>query len=119
YFTATSSFDVLAQLSCASRNPIVYCPTDYHWLLLYEVLQNFCVKHNDLAPAAPKGWRPIGEFKLSEIDFHALVDIYFWDTDFLIEPMPGPFSKTRHLRPEELHIQQIEPSRWSDNTPEN
>ena len=45
--------------------------------------------HNDLAPAAPKGWRPVGEFKLSEIDFDALVDIYFWDTDFLIAPMPG------------------------------
>ena len=43
YFTATSSFDVLTQLFCASRDPIVYRLTDYHWLLLYEVLQNFCV----------------------------------------------------------------------------
>ena len=61
YGTAAACLDVVAaQLFCASRDPIVYCPTDYHWLLLYEVLQNFCVIHNDLAPAAPKGWRPVG-----------------------------------------------------------
>jgi hypothetical protein len=114
YFTATSSFDVLAQLFCASRDPIVYCPTDYHWLLLYEVLQNFCVIHNDLAPGAPKGWRPVGEFKLSQIDFDALVDIYFWDTDFLIEPM-----RWSNRQPEELPLVQIQPTLWSDNRPEN
>ena len=119
YFTATSSFDVLTQLFCASRDPIVYRLTDYHWLLLYEVLQNFCVVHNDLAPAAPKGWRPVGEFRLGEIDFDAMADIYFWDTDFLIEPMPGSNSHPRDLHPEELHIVKIEPSRWSDNRPES
>ncbi len=119
YLTAATCLDVLIQLFCASRDPIVYCPTDYHWLLLYEVLQNFCVIHNDLAPAAPKGWRPIGEFKLSEIDFDALVDIYFWDTDFLIEPMRCSNTQLRELNPEDLHIVKIEPSRWNDNRPEN
>jgi hypothetical protein len=113
YFTAATCFDVLTQLFCASRDPIVYCPTDYHWLLLYEVLQNFCVIHNDLAPAAPKGWRPVGEFRLSEIDFDAMVDIYFWDTDFLIAPMQGSSRP-----PEELPIVPIEPTLWSDR-PEN
>jgi hypothetical protein len=114
YFTAATCLDVLTQLFCASRDPIVYCPTDYHWLLLYEVLQNFCVIHNDLAPAAPKGWRPVGQFKLNEIDFDALVDIYFWDTDFLIAPMQRPY---RQL--EEFPILPIEPSLWSNNRPEN
>lgn len=115
YFTAATCLDVLSQLFCASRDPIVYCPTDYHWLLLYEVLQNFCVIHNDLAPAAPKGLRPVGEFTLSEIDFDALVDIYFWDTDFLIAPMP-----MSNRPPEELPIVPIEPCRWSDKKgPEN
>jgi hypothetical protein len=114
YFTAASCLDVLTQLFCASRDPIVYCPTDYHWLLLYEVLQNFCVIHNDLAPAAPKGWRPVGQFKLNEIDFDALVDIYFWDTDFLIAPMQRP-----HRQLEEFPILPIEPTLWSNNRPEN
>ena len=70
--------------------------------------------HNDLAPAAPKGWRPIGEFKLSEIGFDALVDIYFWDTDFLIAPMQGS-----NRQPGELPLVLIEPTLWSDNRPEN
>src|SRR5438552_4238303 len=47
YFNAATCLDVLTHLFCASRDPIVYCPTDYHWLLLYEVLQNFCVIHNE------------------------------------------------------------------------
>jgi hypothetical protein len=42
YFNAATCLDVLTELFCASRDPIVYRPTDYHWLLLYEVLQNFC-----------------------------------------------------------------------------
>jgi hypothetical protein len=114
YFEAASCLEALTQLFCASRDPIIYCPTDYHWLLLYEVLQNFCVIHNDLAPVAPKGWRPVGEFKLSEIDFAALVDIYFWDTDFLIAPMPGS-----SRQPEELPIVPIEPTLWIDDSSEN
>jgi len=114
YLTAASCLDVLTQLFCASRDPIVYCPTDCHWMLLYEVLQNFCVIHNDLAPAAPKGWRSVREFKLSAIDFDALVDIYFWDTDFLIAPM-----QESNRQPEELPIVPIEPSLWSDNRLEN
>jgi hypothetical protein len=93
----------------------VYRPTDYHWLLLYEVLQNYCVIHNDLAPAAPKGWRPVGKFKLREIDFNALVDLYFWDTDFLLVPPRGCSTDT-----EDLQLERIEPSRWEDKTvPEN
>jgi hypothetical protein len=114
YFNAATCLDVLTQLFCASRDPLVYCPTDYHWLLLYEVLQNFCVIHNDLAPSAPKGWRPVGEFKLSEIDFDALVAVYFWDTDFLIAPIPGA-----NRQPEELPIVPIEPTLWSDNRSDN
>ncbi|HEY3197189.1 MAG TPA: hypothetical protein VGJ57_04180 [Nitrospirales bacterium] len=114
YFEAAACVDVLTQVFCASRDPIVYCPTDYHWLLLYEVLQNFCVIHNDLAPTAPKGWRPVGEFKLSEIDFNALVDIYFWDTDFLIASMRGSYRQ-----PDELPLVPIEPTLWVGHRPDS
>ena len=115
YFTADTCFDILTQLYCAMRDPIVYRPADYHWLLLYEVLQNYCVIHNDLAPSAPKGWRPVGKFKLREIDFDALVDLYFWDTDFLLAPIQGCNTDT-----EDIRLERIEPSRWEDKTmPEN
>ena len=77
------------------------------------MLQNFCVIHNDLAPAAPKGWLPVGEFKLSEIDFDALVDIYFWDTDFLIAPM------LPHKELETLPLVPIQPTLWTDSGTED
>lgn len=109
YFSADTCLDILTQLYCAIRDPIVYRPTDYHWLLLYEVLQNYCVIHNDLAPAAPTGWRPVGEFKLREIDFDALVDLYFWDTEFLLAPAQGCSTDAA-----DLVLTPIEPSRWQD-----
>jgi hypothetical protein len=111
YFTSGAGFHILTEMYCAIRDPIVYRPTDYHWLLLYEVLQNYCVIHNDLAPAAPKGWRPVGEFKLREIDFDALVELYFWDTDFLLAP-----TQRCSTDAEDLTLELIEPSRWEDKT---
>ena len=67
-----------------------------------------------MLPLAWKGWRQVGEFKLSEIDFDALVAVYFWDTDFLIAPIPGA-----NRQPEELPIVPIEPTLWSDNRSDN
>ena len=114
YFSAHTCFEILTQLYCAIRDPLVYRPADYHWLLLYEALQNYCVIHNDLAPAAPKGWRPVGKFKLREIDFDALVGLYFWDTDFLLAPTEECSAGTA-----DLHLERIEPSRWNETLPEN
>jgi hypothetical protein len=115
YFTSDAGFNVLTELYCAIRDPTVYRPTDYHWLLLYEALQNYCVIHNDLAPTAPTGWRPVGKFKLREIDFDALVGLYFWDTDFLCPPIQGCSPDT-----ESIQLDRIEPSRWGHNTlPDN
>jgi hypothetical protein len=83
------------------RLPEAYVPTDYHWLLLYECLQGQIEALNDdplpllvnllttLATAQdalyltlpPRGQGVVG----FSIDFDALVDMYFWDTDFLLE----------------------------------
>jgi hypothetical protein len=120
YFTAAAATEVVTQLYCASRDPIIYRFTDYHGLLLYEVLENFCVIHNDLAPEAPKGWRPVGGYQLLEIDFLALVELYFWDTDFLIALEPFNVLGTKHqesgcnLQPTQLHIERVDPASWDN-----
>ena len=75
---------VLVQLSAAVNDSRVYRLTDLHWLVLYETLKNFCVTHNDLLDDFDQHTRPVGDYRIGEVDGEALVNIYFWDTDFLL-----------------------------------
>ena len=74
---------VLVQLSAAVNDSHVYRLTELHWLVLYETLKNFCATHNDLLDDFDQRTRPVGDYKIGEVDGEALVTIYFWDTDFL------------------------------------
>lgn len=58
--------------------------TDYHWLVMYACLHLYCDLHNDGATGA--GDR-VGPYEIEAIDFDALVDRFFFDTDFLMGPM--------------------------------
>jgi len=83
------------------QRPEEYIPTDYHWLLLYECLQIQLsvlndmplpclikqlqgVTHADDAPYLSFPGTSQGSAGC-HIDFDALVDTYFWDTDFLLD----------------------------------
>jgi hypothetical protein len=68
----------------ANEAPGLYQLTDYHWLLLYESLRGFSGLHNDLARDAGAPVE-VGPYLLGEIDFGALLDLYFWDLGFLLE----------------------------------
>ena len=80
----------LAQLLTASRAPELYQLTEYHSLLLYDGLRVYCTIHNDYAQEAPTQTLPVGPYQIGPIDFDAVVDQYFWDTDFLLD---GPYSR--------------------------
>ncbi len=75
---------VFMQLLAATRDSRVYQLTDLHWLVLYESLKNFCATHNDLLDEFAQPARPLGEYRIGDIDGEALVALYFWDTDFLL-----------------------------------
>jgi hypothetical protein len=83
------------------RLPEEYVPTDYHWLLMYECLQGQIARLNEdplpplvnlltaLATAQDALYltlpaRSTGAASF-HIDFDALIDMYFWDTDFLLD----------------------------------
>jgi hypothetical protein len=83
-FTSESAATVLDHLLTASRAAEVYHLTDYHWLLLYDCLRVYCEIHSDFAQEAPSKTLPVGPYHIGPIDFDALVDRYFWDTDFLL-----------------------------------
>ena len=100
-FTPELARATLGDLVEKLRLPEEYVPTDYHWLLLYECLQGQIEALNEdplpllvnllttLATAQDALYltlptRSTGGAGFS-IDFDALVDMYFWDTDFLLD----------------------------------
>ena len=74
--------------------------TDYHWLVLYACLQLYCDLQNDGATGAED---QVGRYEIEQIDFDALVERFFFDTDFLLgaallsaeETAPGQLRVTR------------------------
>jgi len=100
-FTPELARATLVDLVEKLRLPEEYVPTDYHWLLMYECLQGQIARLNEdplpplvhlltaLATAQDALYltlptRSKGGAGFS-IDFDALVDMYFWDTDFLLD----------------------------------
>jgi hypothetical protein len=100
-FTSELARATLVDLVEKLRLPEEYVPTDYHWLLMYECLQGQIerLNENPLPPlvnlltalATPQDAlylmlpaRSTGGAGF-HIDFDALVDMYFWDTDFLLD----------------------------------
>jgi hypothetical protein len=84
-FSRNLARTTLGQLLTASRADQVYQLTDNHWLLLYDCLRIYCTIHNDYAREAPTQTLPVDPYRIGPIDFNALTDGYFWDTDFLLE----------------------------------
>lgn len=84
-FTSQELLAELEKLLAAHRSPKLYMPTDYHFLILYEVLSQQIDPHND-ALVAGKEPREFGGMSFGRIDFDALLDEFFWDTDFLLDP---------------------------------
>jgi hypothetical protein len=100
-FTPALAQATLVDLGEKLRLPEEYVPTDYHWLLMYECLQGQIAALNDdpvpplvrllttLATAQdalyltlPPRAQDVAGFSM---DFDALVEMYFWDTDFLMD----------------------------------
>lgn len=73
--------DVLKRLLDAHRDRSArYQVTDYHWLILYEVLQWFTDVAGDL-----DGSTTVGPYRVGRFDFGAILDHYFWDLDFMLD----------------------------------
>lgn len=83
-FTPEVALKTVKQLASVNSVPEHYRITDYHYLLLYDCLNGFCEIFNDIARQEPGGLFEVGPYAFREIDFEDLIEIYFWDTDFLM-----------------------------------
>ncbi|MGA1824889.1 MAG: hypothetical protein ACMUIP_09505 [bacterium] len=84
-FTPQELLAELEKLLKAHRSSNLYMPTDYHFLLLYDVLSQHVDIHNDTIQDEG-GTKEYGAIRIGKIDFYALTDCYFWDLDFLLDP---------------------------------
>jgi hypothetical protein len=110
-FTRVELVRVIGRLRRANRDGRRwYALTDYHWLVLHECLHAYCDLHNDGMTGDH-----VGRYEIERIDFDAIVEQFFFDTDFLMgatlllaeEAAPGQLRVTRQawkiaagLRPE-------------------
>jgi hypothetical protein len=92
---------VLLELLDKLDAPEWYVPTDYHWLLVYECLREHIALFNDgPVPSVVTRLRTLASdqdmtyLHLSKrsrgtagvwMDFDEFIDVYFWDTDFLMD----------------------------------
>src|SRR5262247_757561 len=100
-FTPALARATLLDLLGKLRLPEAYVPTEYHWLLMYECLKaqievlndmplpalvaqltTLATAHDALYLSLPTRATGVEGF---QIDFDALIDTYFWDTDFLMD----------------------------------
>ncbi len=83
----------LRALQKALGETSLYQPTDYHWLLLYEVLEVYCDGFNEIPHGAL-----CETYGIQRIDFNLLIDLFFWDNDFLDDDIPDmPFKARQQL----------------------
>jgi hypothetical protein len=80
-YVPDQAFTTLGRLLRASQSDTLYEVTDYHWLLLYEALKRFSRHFNDEDGGVGRIRRDYG---LRAVDFDELVDLWFWDQDFLL-----------------------------------
>ena len=74
----------LQKLLTAHRSAKLYMPSDYHFLILHEVLKLQISSHNGRVSACGQPLS-FGSVLLGQVDFDFVRD-YFWDEDFLLDP---------------------------------
>lgn len=79
HFSLTLAAQTLQRLRMASEAEELYQLTDFHWELLYEVLRGYSAAFNDDAVES----EVLEKYGIKEIDFSGLIEMFFWDTDFM------------------------------------
>ncbi len=90
-FNPKTALSTLKEMLVCLEKPQLYRLNDYHYLLLYDTLSNLCELHNDAVREAEteedrKQISQIGNYFIEKLLFDEMVDIYFYDIDFLLNP---------------------------------
>jgi len=85
-FTPYSAMVTLEDLLRAHAHATVYRPTDFHWLVIYECLKNYCLWHNDRLSESEEPFLWVQAYRFGYLELESILERYFWDQDFLTLP---------------------------------
>lgn len=89
-FTPSLARTTLINLRKRLDRPEIYHLNDYHYLLLYDVMDFYADIHNDMAGISKsrkdrKEASFVDPFYIETIDMEGIVELYFFDIDFLTD----------------------------------
>jgi hypothetical protein len=85
-------------LTTALTEPPLYQLTEYHWVVLYEALYYYSYFCNEQPLETPL----YKDYGIGRVDFDAVVDLFFADTDFLGHPTRGLTAAQRRMMADPL-----------------
>lgn len=83
-FTRRGLVRLIDRLLAANGSDQIFRLTDYHWLVLYRCLETYCDRHNE-GVTGTEG--RVGPYEIERVDFDAIVERFFFDTDVLLGPI--------------------------------
>jgi hypothetical protein len=107
-FPPSLAQSALKDLRACLDDPHVYRGTDYHYLMLYDVLHFYADVHNGLVIAAKDGKKRreaalVDPFFVEKIHVDEMLDLYFFNENFLLDAdtlQELPQRLRRSMRPE-------------------
>jgi len=84
-FTVGTIIPVLQDLAKYNHEAGLWELNDYHYLVIYDTLRYYCDIQNGLLRDTGEPILRIKNYTIYRLDFDKIIELYFWDTDFLIE----------------------------------
>ena len=84
-FNKDNALKALMEIRRYQKRKEIYSVSNYHYMLIYDVLEKDCIWLNDHAKEDKKPIVKVGKCEILKIEFGALSDMYFKDTDFLTD----------------------------------
>lgn len=72
----------LRKIQKAHVSKDVYMPTDIHFKMLDRILRNYCDLYNDVLSQEEDSILKCNGKKIQTLSFGAILDFFFWDTDY-------------------------------------
>jgi len=104
YVEPEMAMEWMWQLYDAAISPGLCELTEPQWLLVHDALQFYCALHNDHIKNAPNHTGSVKPYFIGEIDFEKLVEMYFFNTDFLFRELP-PLRDASWLIPRDITME--------------
>lgn len=83
--SVNTAIEILKELKKKNEDYYLWELNDYHYCVIYDLLEYFCAVQNDLTKDSKEPILVVDKCKIYELDFNEIVEHYFFDEDFLLD----------------------------------